>query len=39
MFLSPLLSFIPAVATAPVLVLIGVFMMKPVAKVDWNQMD
>ncbi len=39
MFLSPLLSFIPAVATAPVLVLIGVFMMKPVAKLDWNQMD
>ena len=39
MFLSPLLSFIPAVATAPVLVLIGVFMMKPLAKLDWNQMD
>jgi AGZA family xanthine/uracil permease-like MFS transporter len=39
MFLSPLLSFIPAVATAPVLVLVGVFMMKPVTKLDWNQMD
>ncbi len=39
MFLSPLLSLIPAVATAPVLVLVGVFMMKPLAKLDWNQMD
>ena len=39
MFMSPLLSFIPAVATAPVLVLVGVFMMKPITKLDWNQMD
>jgi len=39
MFMSPLLSFIPAVATAPVLILVGVFMMKPITKLDWNQMD
>jgi AGZA family xanthine/uracil permease-like MFS transporter len=39
MFMSPLLSFIPAVATAPVLFLVGVFMMKPITKLDWNQMD
>ena len=35
MFLSPLLSFIPSVATAPILVLIGVFMVKPLVKIEW----
>ncbi len=39
MFLSPVLSFIPAVATAPVLVIVGVFMMKPVTDLDWKKMD
>lgn len=39
MFFSPLLSFIPSVATAPVLVLVGVFMMKPVADLDWKNME
>ena len=39
MFLSPLLSIIPAVATAPALVLVGVFMMKPVQKINWAQFD
>jgi len=39
MFLSPLLSVIPAVATAPALVLVGVFMMKPVQKINWAQFD
>lgn len=39
MFLSPLLSFIPAVATAPVLVLVGVFMMRPVVDLDWKNME
>ncbi|MCE6989641.1 NCS2 family permease [Dyadobacter sp. CY323] len=38
LFLSPLLSAIPAIATAPALVLVGVFMMKPVVKIDWNQL-
>lgn len=39
MFFSPLLSFIPGVATAPVLVLIGLFMMKPVKKVQWDNFE
>lgn len=39
MFLSPLLSFVPAVATAPILVLIGLFMMKPVAKIKWDDFE
>ncbi len=39
MFLSPLLSFVPAVATAPILVLIGLFMMKPVAKIAWDNYE
>jgi len=39
MFFSPLLSIVPAIATAPILVLVGVFMMKPVMNVKWAQMD
>ena len=39
MFLSPLLSFIPAVATAPVLVLIGLFMVKPLMKIKWGDFE
>ena len=39
MFLSPLLSFIPPVATAPVLVLIGIFMVQPLMKVNWGNLE
>lgn len=39
MFFSPLLSFVPGVATAPILVLIGLFMMKPVTKIQWNDYE
>ncbi|MEA1935746.1 MAG: NCS2 family permease [Thermodesulfobacteriota bacterium] len=39
MFLSPLLSFIPAVATAPILVLVGVFMTQPLMKIDWKNFE
>ncbi len=39
MFISPLLSVVPAIATAPALVLVGVFMMKPVLKINWTQLD
>ncbi|GAB3906184.1 NCS2 family permease [Larkinella knui] len=39
LFLSPLLSVIPAIATAPALVLVGAFMMKPVTKINWGQLD
>jgi adenine/guanine/hypoxanthine permease len=39
LFLAPLLSVIPAIATAPALVLVGVFMLRPVVKVNWMQLD
>jgi len=39
MFLSPLLSIIPAIATAPALILVGVLMMKPVTKINWDKLD
>jgi len=39
MFFSPLLSIIPAIATAPALILVGVFMMKPVLKINWSKFD
>ncbi|NOX87906.1 MAG: NCS2 family permease [Calditrichaeota bacterium] len=38
-FLSPLLSVIPAIASAPALVLVGVFMMQPVIKINWSDYD
>ncbi|MBW2180027.1 MAG: NCS2 family permease [Deltaproteobacteria bacterium] len=39
MFLSPLLSIVPSIATAPALVLVGVFMIKPVLKIKWESFD
>jgi len=39
LFLAPLLSVVPAIATAPALVLVGVFMIRPVTKINWLQMD
>ncbi|WP_428656976.1 NCS2 family permease [Runella sp.] len=39
MFLSPLLSVIPSIATALALILVGAFMMKPITKIDWTVMD
>ena len=39
MFLSPILSIVPAIATAPALILVGVFMMKPVLKINWFKFD
>jgi AGZA family xanthine/uracil permease-like MFS transporter len=39
MFLSPLLSIIPSIATAPALILVGVFMIKTVTKINWHQLD
>jgi len=39
MFFSPLLSIVPAIATAPALVLVGVFMIKPVIKINWAHYD
>ncbi len=39
LFLAPLLSVVPPIATAPALVLVGVFMMRPVIQVNWNAFD
>jgi len=36
LFLAPLFQIIPSAATAPALVLVGLFMMKPVVNVDWS---
>jgi AGZA family xanthine/uracil permease-like MFS transporter len=38
-FFSPLLSVIPSIATSPALILVGVFMMRPVLKVNWTKID
>jgi AGZA family xanthine/uracil permease-like MFS transporter len=39
LFLSPLLSLVPPIATAPVLILAGVFMLKPLIYVRWERFD
>jgi adenine/guanine/hypoxanthine permease len=39
LFLSPVLSAIPAIATAPALVLVGVFMISPVVNIPWHKLD
>jgi AGZA family xanthine/uracil permease-like MFS transporter len=39
LFFSPLLSIVPSIATAPALVLVGVFMAKPIIKINWSQFD
>lgn len=39
LFLSPLLAAIPSIATAPALVLVGVFMISPVVNIKWSQLD
>lgn len=39
MFISPLLSIVPSIATAPALVIVGVFMIKPILKINWTKFD
>ncbi|QCR22666.1 NCS2 family permease [Pontibacter sp. SGAir0037] len=39
LFLAPLLSIVPSIATAPALVLVGVFMVRPITKINWFQLD
>lgn len=39
LFLAPLLSVVPTIATAPALVLVGVFMVRPITKINWLQLD
>lgn len=36
MFLAPLLGLIPSVATAPILVLVGLFMLSAAKDIDWS---
>jgi AGZA family xanthine/uracil permease-like MFS transporter len=38
LFLVPLFSSIPSVATAPALIIVGVFMITPVVDIDWDDM-
>jgi AGZA family xanthine/uracil permease-like MFS transporter len=37
LFLAPLVGIIPVAATAPVLVIVGIFMMEPVMKIDFSK--
>jgi len=39
LFLAPLLSMVPSIATAPALVLVGAFMLRPVTKINWLMTD
>jgi len=39
MFFSPLLGLVPGVATAPILVLVGLFMMTTLRDIDWNDYE
>ncbi len=36
LFFAPLFTIIPAAATAPALVIVGLFMMSPITKIDFN---
>jgi AGZA family xanthine/uracil permease-like MFS transporter len=39
MFLSPVLSLVPSVATAPALVIVGVYMARPVVQIKWQDLE
>jgi AGZA family xanthine/uracil permease-like MFS transporter len=39
LFLSPLLAMIPAFAVAPALVMVGVYMLKPLERLDWSHYE
>ncbi|WP_110666223.1 NCS2 family permease [Salinicola halophilus] len=39
LFLSPLLALVPTIATAPALIMVGVFMLSPIRTIDWQQYD
>lgn len=36
LFISPIVGIIPAAATAPILVIVGIFMMEPVLRIDFS---
>ena len=37
--LAPVAGIVPSAATAPALIIVGVFMMKGVLKIDWSDME
>nr|WP_245391893.1 NCS2 family permease [Salinicola aestuarinus] len=39
LFLSPLLALVPTIATAPALIMVGVFMLSPIRTIDWQKYD
>lgn len=39
LFLAPLFIAVPAVATAPALVMVGALMMRPAADIEWRRLD
>jgi len=39
LFFAPLLSMFPIFTTAPVLVIVGLFMLGPIKKIDWDRFD
>ena len=39
LFFEPLLSVVPSIATAPALIIVGVFMIKPILKINWMKFD
>lgn len=39
MFFVPLASVVPSAATAPALIIVGVFMMKGVTEIDWSDIE
>ena len=38
-FLAPFVGIIPSAATAPALIIVGVFMIKGAANIEWNNME
>ncbi len=38
-FLAPIAGIVPAAATAPALIIVGVLMMGSVAKIDWKNLE
>jgi len=39
LFLSPILSIVPSIATAPALILVGIFMTSSIIKINWKELD
>ena len=39
LFFAPLLSMFPVFTTAPILVIVGLFMMTPITKIPWDKLE